>query len=142
MISLQRLDHWVLTVADIAATCQFCETVLGCQIIHFSSGVGPQRYALRIGDSPQKINLHPADEPFEPAALKPQPGSADLCFITSVAIVDVIQHLHNLAIPIIAGPVQRTGTLGPILSVYIRDPDGNLVEIANALYEDLDADSH
>lgn len=142
MISLKRLDHLVLTVADIASTCQFYERVLGCEVIHFRSGLGPDRYALRIGNSPQKINLHPAEQPFEPMAQNPQSGSADLCFITSVAIVDVIKHLRTLAVPIIAGPIQRTGTLGPILSVYIRDPDGNLVEIANALYEDLDADSH
>ncbi|MEL6815048.1 MAG: VOC family protein [Cyanobacteria bacterium J06598_3] len=142
MIFVERLDHFVLTVADIDATCNFYETVLGCEVVQFCTGVGPTRYALRMGNSPQKINLHPADGPFEPSAHKPQPGSADFCFITSVSIVDVMQHLQSLAVPIIAGPVQRTGTLGPILSVYVRDPDGNLVEIANALHKDLDADSH
>lgn len=126
MLNLQRLDHLVLTVADIDATCQFYTRVLGCELIRFGEG----RLALSIGDS-QKINLHPADAPFLPAAQTPKPGSADLCFLTAVPLREVIAHFQHLGIEIIQGPVQRTGTQGPILSVYIRDPDGNLIEIAN-----------
>lgn len=129
VIQLQRLDHLVLTVADIKTTCEFYTTVLGADVIQF----GDHRYALRIGDSPQKINLHTLDNPLQPAAKNPQAGTADLCFITALPLDNVVQHFHNLKVPITAGPVERTGTLGPILSVYIRDPDGNLIEVANAL---------
>lgn len=137
MIELQRLDHWVLTVADIEATCEFYSTVLGCKIIRFTAANGEERVALQIGDSLQKINLHSAQNPFQPAAQMPQPGSADLCFITSTPLTDAIAHFHHLKISIVASPVQRTGTLGPILSVYIRDPDGNLIQVANPLQSDL-----
>ncbi len=132
MIELQRLDHLVLTVADIEATCAFYATVLGCQIIRFKAG-REKRVALQIGDSLQKINLHSADHPFQPAAQMPQSGSADLCFITSTPLIEAIAHFHHLKISIVAGPVQRIGTLGSILSAYIRDPDGNLTEVANPL---------
>ena len=134
VIDLQRLDHLVLTVSDIEVTCQFYSHVLGCEVITF----GENRKALRIGQSAQKINLHPAQHPFQPAAQFPQPGTADLCFITFTPIDAVIEQLAQLNVPIIEGPVRRTGTFGPILSVYIRDPDGNLIEIANS----LDADSN
>lgn len=136
MIALQQLDHLVLTVADVEATCEFYSTVLGCQVVRFKAVSGEDKVALRIGDSPQKINLHSAEHPFQPAAQMPQPGSADLCFIVSTPLEVAIAHLSNLGIQIIAGPVQRTGTLGPILSVYIRDPDGNLIEVANPLNAD------
>ena len=129
MIDLQRLDHLVLTVADVEATCQFYSQVLGCEILTF----GKNRRALRIGQSDQKINLHPAEQPFQPAAKFPQPGSADLCFIVSTPLDAVIERLTQLDVPVVEGPIPRTGTFGPILSVYIRDPDGNLVEIANSL---------
>ncbi len=137
MIALQRLDHLVLTVADVEATCAFYASVLGAQIVRFQAASGENRVALRIGDSPQKINLHPAEQPFQPAAQTPQPGSADLCFITSTPMESVIDHFSALGVQIIAGPVQRTGTLGPILSVYIRDLDGNLIEVSNPLNADL-----
>ncbi|MEO0770667.1 MAG: VOC family protein [Cyanobacteria bacterium J06649_4] len=128
-MSLQRLDHWVMTVADVDATCRFYKTALGCETIQF----GNNRRALRIGDSPQKINLHPASAPFQPAAQMPQPGSADLCFITETPMAEVMAHFQHLGISLVEGPVERTGTLTPLLSVYIRDPDGNLIEISNAL---------
>ncbi|MEO0454957.1 MAG: VOC family protein [Cyanobacteria bacterium P01_A01_bin.114] len=121
---LARLDHLVLTVQDIEATCQFYTQVLGMGLITF----GQNRKALRFGQ--QKINLHLVGQEFEPKAQAPKPGSADLCFLTETPLADVIDHLEVHKIPIIEGPVQRTGTLGPILSVYIRDPDGNLLEIA------------
>ncbi len=136
MIELQRLDHLVLTVADVEATCEFYSTVLGCQVVRFKVAGGEERAALQIGDSPQKINLHSVEHPFQPAAQMPQPGSADLCFITSTPLIEAIAHFHNLNISIVAGPVQRTGTLGPILSVYIRDLDSNLIEVANSLNAD------
>lgn len=136
MLQLQRLDHLVLTVTDVETTCQFYTSVLGCEIVRFRSADGENRYAIRIGDSPQKINLHPTEHPFQPAAQHPQPGSGDLCFMTSVPLGDVVRHFDNLSIPIVLGPIQRTGTLGPILSVYIRDPDGNLIEVANAIETD------
>ena len=127
MLNLQRLDHLVLTVADLDSTCQFYTRALGCQIIRFGEG----RLALSIGES-QKINLHSAANPLMPAAQSPQPGSADLCCITATPINDVLAHFQQLGIDIIEGPVERTGAQGPILSVYIRDPDGNLIEVANA----------
>jgi len=132
MIALQQLDHLVLTVADINITCQFYQTVLGCKVIHFIATDGSDRRALSIG-SAQKINLHAAANPLQPAAQFPQPGSADLCFLTQTPLSQVLEHLQSCSIPTIEGPVQRTGTLGPILSVYIRDPDDNLIEIANAI---------
>lgn len=103
--------------------------MLGCEVITF----GEDRRALRIGQSPQKINLHPAASPLQPAAKVPSCGTADLCFITPTPIDDVIERFSQLNVPIVLGPVPRTGTSGPILSVYIRDPDGNLIEIANVL---------
>lgn len=136
MISLDRLDHLVLTVSSVDQSCKFYSTVLGCKVIRFDSSDGRERYALQIGDRLQKINLHAAAHPFQPAAKAPQPGSADLCFITSTPIKAVIEHFTSLDVQIIEGPVQRTGTLGPILSVYIRDPDGNLIEVANQLNAD------
>lgn len=136
MIDLRQIDHFVLTVTDIELTCEFYAKVLGCKIIRFQAASGEDRVALRIGDSPQKINLHSAEYPFQPAAKTPQPGSADLCFITSTPLEEAIAHFHHLAIPIVTGPIQRTGTLGPILSVYVRDPDGNLIEVANPLNAD------
>lgn len=133
MIKIQQLDHLVLTVADLDLSCEFYTKALGLQVIRFKAASGEERVALRIGDSPQKINLHPVARPFLPAAKMPQPGSADLCFITSTPLDAVMQHFSTLDVPIIKGPVRRTGTLGSILSVYIRDPDGNLIEVANSL---------
>ncbi len=110
--------------------------LLGCQIVRFKAASGEDRVALRIGDSPQKINLHSAGRPFLPVAKTPQPGSADLCFISSTPLKAAIAHFTTSGIQIIAGPTQRASTLGPILSVYIRDPDGNLIEVSNPLNAD------
>lgn len=128
---IDSLDHLVLTVRDVAATVAFYETLLGMKEARFSGADGTVRVALAFGN--QKINLHEAGREFEPRALRPVPGSADLCFLTSEPIAAVQARLRAGGAEIIEGPVRRTGATGPILSVYIRDPDGNLVEIANQL---------
>jgi catechol 2,3-dioxygenase-like lactoylglutathione lyase family enzyme len=125
MIRIDHLDHLVLTVASIERTCAFYADVLGMTVETFGAG----RTALRFGD--QKINLHQADRTFEPKALRPTAGSGDLCFIAATALTEVVAHLGACGVAIEQGPVERTGATGPIRSVYIRDPDGNLVEIAN-----------
>ncbi|MBN2437272.1 MAG: VOC family protein [Deltaproteobacteria bacterium] len=127
-MNINRLDHLVLTVNDIEATCSFYKNVLGMEVVVFGGG----RKALFFGA--QKINLHQKDKEYEPKALKPTPGSGDLCFITSVPISKVIIHLNSCGVEIIEGPAGRTGATGPIISVYFRDPDSNLIEVSN--YED------
>ena len=124
---IDRLDHFVLTVASIERTCDFYTRVLGMEVTTFGAG----RRALLFGQ--QKINLHQAGREFEPKARVPTPGSADFCLIASTPLEDVVRHLQQLDVPIEEGPVERTGSAGPILSVYIRDPDGNLVEISNPI---------
>src|SRR5438445_11521637 len=124
-MNIARLDHLVLTVADIERTCAFYTQVLGMQVVQFGEG----RTALRFGQ--QKINLHPADNIPGLVADRPTPGSADLCFVTSVALAEVTAHLEACKVPIVAGPGPRAGAIGTIQSVYIRDPDLNLVEISN-----------
>ncbi|MGH7094564.1 MAG: VOC family protein [Stellaceae bacterium] len=124
-MQIARLDHFVLTVADIAKTCEFYTKVLGMEIVRFGEG----RTALKFGQ--QKINLHPADNIPGLVAERPTPGSGDLCFITETAIGEVVAHLDQCGVPIITGPGPRAGALGTIQSVYIRDPDRNLVEISN-----------
>jgi len=123
-MKIERLDHWVLTVRDIDATVAFYERVLGMQPVTFGNG----RRALAFGE--QKINLHPAQAPLRPHATRPTPGSGDLCLITRAPIGEVIAELESAGVAIEEGPVPRTGALGPITSVYFRDPDGNLIEIS------------
>ncbi len=122
---VERLDHLVLTVADIDASCAFYQRVLGMQVVTFGQG----RKALAFGQ--QKINLHRHGAEFEPKALRPTPGSADLCLIVSTPLVEVMAHLQRCDVAIEEGPVPRTGATGALLSVYIRDPDRNLIELAN-----------
>ena len=124
---IDSLDHLVLTVADVEASCAFYQRVLGMEVLTFGQG----RKALAFGT--QKINLHQAGREFEPKAEKPTPGSADLCFLTSVPLPQVQQHLAACGVSVTEGPVQRTGAQGPILSVYFRDPDRNLIEVSNRL---------
>lgn len=126
-IFIDRLDHLVLTVGDIPSTVRFYTLVLGMNEIHFGAG----RIGLQFGN--QKINLHEVGHEFEPKAERPTPGSADLCFITVTPIQEVTAHLSTHNIPIVQGPVRRTGAMGDIESVYIRDPDNNLIEISNYL---------
>jgi catechol 2,3-dioxygenase-like lactoylglutathione lyase family enzyme len=124
-VRVDRLDHLVLTVADIGATVGFYTQVLGMKAVTF----GPGRTALTFGIS--KINLHEAGREFEPKALRPTPGSADVCLIVDDDIGEVIAELAAAGIAIEEGPVARTGATGPIVSCYIRDPDQNLIELSN-----------
>ena len=126
-IEIDRLDHLVLTVADLDATCGFYERVLGMERRTFGDG----RTALHFGR--QKLNLHEASNPVDPNVRHATPGSADLCFITETPIEDVVAHLAVEAVPIITGPGERSGATGRLMSVYVYDPDENLVEIANLL---------
>ena len=124
-IAIDRLDHFVLTVANIDVTCAFYKRVLGMKPVNF----GPGRFALSFGR--QKINLHPAGNEYEPKAKDPTPGSGDICLISETTINDMIAHLESEGVEIIEGPGMKTGALGPITSIYFRDPDGNLVEVSN-----------
>ncbi len=124
-MKIDRLDHFVLTVVSIEATCAFYAKALGMSTETFGDG----RKALRFGE--QKINLHEAGREFEPKANKPTPGSSDFCLITSQRLEDAVAHLVQCGVEIEEGPVPRTGALGPITSVYFRDPDGNLIEVAS-----------
>jgi catechol 2,3-dioxygenase-like lactoylglutathione lyase family enzyme len=126
-VRVDRLDHLVLTVADIEATCNFYRRALGMDVVAFGNG----RVALAFGH--QKINLHALGHEFEPKADRPTPGSADLCFITALPLPEVVAHLNAEGVAIVEGPVRRTGATGPILSVYFRDPDRNLIEVSNQL---------
>ena len=118
-----RLDHLVLTCEDVAATVAFYERVMGFAGIETGG-----RWALRFGQ--QKINLHHKGREVEPHALKPTPGAGDLCLITEAPLEQWLEHLLLEGVVIVEGPVARSGALGPMQSVYVRDPDGNLVEIA------------
>lgn len=122
---IDRLDHLVLTVREIEATIRFYVTALGMEKVTFGAG----RVALSFGNS--KINLHEAGKEFEPKAENPTPGSADLCFITGTPLDVVEAHFQAVGIPILEGPVKRTGATGPITSLYVRDPDRNLIELSN-----------
>jgi catechol 2,3-dioxygenase-like lactoylglutathione lyase family enzyme len=124
-MQILRLDHIVLTVTDIEATCRFYQQVLGMEVVMFAGG----RNALSFAQ--QKINLHQQGKEFEPKAFSPTPGSADICLIAATPLSEVIDHLRLCGVPILEGPVARTGAIGPITSVYFRDPDNNLIEVAN-----------
>ena len=126
-MKIDRLDHLVLTVKSIPATCDFYTRVMGMEVVSFGSG----RKALQFGS--QKINLHEAGKEVDPKAHRPTPGSADLCFITPVPVAEIVSHLEEQKVDLIEGPVQRTGARGTIISVYFRDPDMNLIEVSNYL---------
>ena len=125
MIKIDAIDHLVLTVKSIAKTCEFYAQVLGMEREEF----GACRVALKFGS--QKFNLHEAGSEFEPKAILPTPGSADLCLITTSTMEEVSAHLSKCGILIEQGPVSRTGAMGSITSVYFRDPDNNLIELSN-----------
>jgi catechol 2,3-dioxygenase-like lactoylglutathione lyase family enzyme len=121
---LRSLDHLVLTVADIDISTRFYEQVLGME--HRVSSEG--RHALHFGS--QKINLHQKEHTFEPKAALPTPGSADLCFLTDLS-ERVLAHLKQNKLEPIEGPVSRQGARSRLLSIYLRDPDNNLIEVSN-----------
>jgi len=123
-MNINCIDHIVLTGKEIPATLRFYESVLGMQSETFGAG----RVALTFGQ--QKINLHEYGNEFEPKADTPLPGSQDLCFITNVSLAGAMQHVQDLGIDILEGPVMRTGATGAIESFYFRDPDLNLIEVA------------
>jgi catechol 2,3-dioxygenase-like lactoylglutathione lyase family enzyme len=131
-LQIEALDHLVLTVADIDRTIAFYENVLGMQAEAFTPATGETRWALKFGR--QKVNLHKAGAEFDPKAHRPTPGSADLCFLSAASPESWVRHLAEQGIDIEEGPITRTGAMGPILSIYIRDPDQNLIEIAQPQY--------
>ncbi|MBC3926872.1 VOC family protein [Undibacterium sp. CY21W] len=126
-MKISRIDHIVLTVADIDVTCQFYSQVLGMDVVTFGEG----RKALTFGQ--QKLNLHQAGKEFEPKASRPTPGSVDICLISETPLNQVVNELEAAGVKVTEGPIQRTGATGPIVSVYFRDPDHNLIEISNYL---------
>ena len=126
-INITSLDHLVLTVASIDRTIEFYTRILGMEKVVFAG----KRVALRFGQ--QKINLHQAGGEFPPHAKQPLPGSADICLLTDTPLCEVQAHFKSHHIPVIEGPVERTGASGRLLSIYIRDPDQNLIEIANVI---------
>ena len=129
---IDHLDHLVLTTARPEACIDFYTRVLGMQLESFIGGTPPvERQALKFGN--QKINIHVQGREFEPKAHLPVPGALDLCFIATMPLQAVIERLNGLNWPIVEGPVQRTGATGKIRSVYVRDPDFNLIEISEYL---------
>ena len=126
---IDRLDHFVLTCRDLETTAAWYQRVLGMQRETFAEN----RTALRFGN--QKINLHQQGNEIKPNAAAAAPGTADLCFVTSVPTDDVVAHLRICGIAIEYGPVRQSGAVGPMNSVYCRDPDGNLIEMATYIQE-------
>lgn len=124
-MNIYAIDHLVLTVKEITASVEFYRRILGMEVETFGEG----RIALKFGS--QKINLHRQGKEFEPKAESPTPGSGDLCFITETPLAEAIADVRDQGIEIIEGPVDRTGAKGPIRSFYFRDPDLNLIEVAN-----------
>jgi catechol 2,3-dioxygenase-like lactoylglutathione lyase family enzyme len=118
------LDHLVLTVADVEATARFYAQVLGMVVARSDEG----RVALEFGV--QKINLHPTAAPYEPHAALAKPGTGDVCFVTRVDLDEIVGRVEAAGVPIELGPVERSGARGPMDSIYFRDPDGNLIEVA------------
>ena len=126
---IDRLDHLVLTTARREACVDFYTRVLGMQLESFIGGTPPvERQAFKFGN--QKINLHVQGSEFEPKAHLPVPGALDLCFIATIPLEQVIEQLRAASWPIVEGPVMRTGATQKIRSVYVRDPDFNLIEIS------------
>lgn len=125
MLEIKKLDHLVLTVHDIQKTCTFYHDYLGMTIVQSLEG----RVALHFGQ--QKINLHQLGHEFQPKAKYPTPGSADLCFITDDSVDELLKEFHKKNLPVVLGPIDRNGAEGKIRSIYVRDPDQNLIEISN-----------
>ena len=132
-MKVEKIDHVVITVKDLNKTIDFYTNALGMKLEKFLSSLDNNqiRYAVSFGS--QKINIHEETKPFKPNALNPSSGSMDICFISKNKINDWVHHLVKKGINIEIGPERKTGALGPILSIYIRDPDFNLIEISNQL---------
>jgi len=126
-MKIARLDHLVLTVKDIDATCDFYSRVLGMEVVTFKQ----DRKALTFGQ--QKFNLHQVGHEFEPKAQRPTPGAIDLCLITETPLAEAQRSIESEGVKIIEGPVERIGATGAIHSIYFRDPDDNLIEVSNYL---------
>ncbi|KAJ8282064.1 hypothetical protein COCON_G00045830 [Conger conger] len=124
-VRIRRLDHLVLTVKSVPDTLAFYSKILGMEIVTFKGN----RKALGFGQ--QKFNLHQSGQEFEPKARHPTPGSADLCLITDTPLLKVSEHLQACGVAVEEGPVERTGAVGSITSLYFRDPDDNLIEVSN-----------
>jgi catechol 2,3-dioxygenase-like lactoylglutathione lyase family enzyme len=120
-----KIDHLVMTVGNIEETCGFYEKILGMRVVTLRDG----RKELHFGD--QKIKIYGTEKRRDPEPLNPAPGSLDICLVTSIALCRVVEHLDSFGIEIIRGPLRRMGSMGPIESIYFRDPDGNLIEMAN-----------
>jgi catechol 2,3-dioxygenase-like lactoylglutathione lyase family enzyme len=126
--AIRSLDHFVLTVASIRATCEFYARALGFGVEGFGAD---GRTALTWGD--QKINLHEVGREFTPRARVATAGSGDFCLLTETPVDEVAAHLREIGVAVEEGPVRKTGATGPLNSVYFRDPDGNLVEVSNRI---------
>lgn len=126
-MKVDRVDHLVLTVRSIKRTCEFYARVLGMRVATFDGG----RTALHFGQ--QKFNLHEVGHEFDPRAAQPTPGSADVCLITEVPLEQVREHLGACGVAIVEGPVRKAGAGRALMSLYVRDPDGNLIEISNEI---------
>jgi catechol 2,3-dioxygenase-like lactoylglutathione lyase family enzyme len=124
-MKIDSIDHVVFTVKDINATCEFYTKVLGMEVVTFGEG----RKALAFGS--QKINLQQLGRESTLIADKPTSGSADICFVTSIPVSEVVAHLNSCGVRLVGGPVERNGARGMMMSVYFRDPDLNLVEVSN-----------
>ena len=127
-----NIDHVVITVSDINKSIDFYSNILGMELLEFlSSTDNVKRKSLKFGK--QKINLHEASKPFKPHAINPIPGSMDICFLSEINVDDWIKIFNKFNIKIEDGPVKKTGANGPIRSIYVRDPDKNLIEISNQI---------
>ncbi|MEM9772697.1 MAG: VOC family protein [Cyanobacteria bacterium P01_D01_bin.73] len=126
-MKINKIDHIVMTVGSVDATCDFYLRTLGMDVVTFNK----DRKALSFGK--QKFNLHEVGKEYEPRAHRPTPGSIDICLITETPISEVANHLSAVNVEILDGPIERTGATAPIVSLYFRDPDQNLIEISNCL---------
>jgi len=132
-VKLEKIDHVVITVKDVKKTIDFYTNILGMKLEKFSSSLDDNQFRYAVSFGSQKINIHEEIKPIKPNALNPSSGSMDICFISKNKINDWVHHLVKKGINIEIGPEKKTGALGPILSIYIRDPDFNLIEISNQL---------
>ena len=132
-MKLEKIDHVVITVKDVKKTIDFYTNILGMKLEKFSSSLDNNQIRFAVSFGSQKINIHEEIKPIKPNALNPSSGSMDICFISKNKINDWVHHLVKKGINIEIGPERKTGALGPILSIYVRDPDFNLIEISNQL---------